>query len=188
VEAVPLSRQEWELAHAHVYGNDPVADAVAFFVDCRQSLAGRMKGFTSLTRTRTRRGMNGNASEWLGAVEGLPAVHERLRRVVVENRPALEVIRREDAPGTLTYADPPYLHGTRASKDAYGAFEMGEDAHRELLATLKQCRGRVMLSGYPSDLYQRELAGWTRHDFEISNHAAGGESKRRMTECLWCNF
>src|SRR5262249_48812482 len=53
VEAIPLARTEWEAAHAHGYGSDPVADAVTFFVGCRQSLAGRMKGFTSLTRSRT---------------------------------------------------------------------------------------------------------------------------------------
>jgi DNA adenine methylase len=59
VEATPLARAEWAKAHGHVYGQDPVADAVAFFVDCRQSLAGRMTSFTPLTRTRTRRQMNG---------------------------------------------------------------------------------------------------------------------------------
>jgi DNA adenine methylase len=63
VEAILLSRAEWERAHAHQYGADPVADAVAFFVDCRQSLAGRMKGFTGITKSRTRREMNGNVSE-----------------------------------------------------------------------------------------------------------------------------
>ena len=39
-EAMPMARQEWEKAHDHTYGQDPVADAVAFFVDCRQSRSG----------------------------------------------------------------------------------------------------------------------------------------------------
>jgi DNA adenine methylase len=103
VQAVPLSRRAWEEAHVHARGTDPVADAVAFFVDCRQSLAGRMTGFTPVTRTRLRRGMNGNISEWLGAIDGLPLVHARLRQVLVECRPAVELIRREDGPGTLFY-------------------------------------------------------------------------------------
>ena len=76
--------------------------------------------------------MSDNASAWLSAVDGLADVHARLRRVVVENLPALEVIRREDGPGTLFYCDPPYLHETRATVDAY-AFEMTEADHRELL-------------------------------------------------------
>src|SRR4051794_39678064 len=55
VEAMPLARAEWGAAHAHDYGTDTVADAVAFFVDCRQSRSGQIGTFTPLTRTRTRR-------------------------------------------------------------------------------------------------------------------------------------
>jgi DNA adenine methylase len=188
VEAVPLGRAAWERAHAHAHRQDPVDDAVAFFVDCRQSLAGRMKSFTGTTRTRTRRGRNGNVSEWVGAVEGLAGVHARLwGRVLLECLPALDVIRREDGPGTLFYCDPPYLHDTRVSRDAY-ALEMTEADHRGLLDVLLAVKGKVMLSGYPSILYDGALSGWTRHAFDICNHAAGGAGKRRMTEVLWCNF
>jgi DNA adenine methylase len=187
VEAIPLARPEWEKAHGHCYGADAVADAVAFFVDCRQSLAGRMTGFTPPTRSRTRRQMNGNVSEWIGAVEGLPAVHARLRRVLVENMPALDLIRREDTPTTLFYLDPPYLHETRVSTDAY-AFEMSAADHRDLLDLIRSVKGKVMLSGYPSALYDKALANWTRHVFELANHAAGGKVKGRECEVLWCNF
>ena len=31
-----------------------------------------------------------------------------------------------------------------------------------------------MLSGYPSELYDSMLKGWTRHAFELPNNAAGG--------------
>lgn len=186
--ATPLSRQVFaEACEGRRVYTDPVGRAWAFFVRCRQSRAGTFKGFTSLTRSRTRRGVNGNASEWLGAVDGLAAVHARLRPVVLENMPALDLIRREDTPATLFYCDPPYLHETRASPDAY-AHEMTGDDHRALLDLLRQVRGKVMLSGYRSGLYDAALAGWARHDFEVPNHAAGGPSKRRMTECLWCNF
>jgi DNA adenine methylase len=187
VEAVPLARQEWEKAHAHPYGADPVADAVAFFVDCRQSLAGRMKGFTSLTRTRTRRGMNGNVSEWLTAVDGLADVHARLRRVGLENMPALDFIRREDTPDTLHYCDPPYLHQTRTAKNVY-AYEMSAADHGQLLDVLLACRGKVMLSGYPSALYDSVLTGWSRHTFDVPNNASGAKKKGREIETLWCNF
>jgi DNA adenine methylase len=187
VESIPMARQEWEEAHSHTYGNDSVADAVAFFVNCRQSRSGLMNGFTSVTRNRTRRRMNGNVSEWLSAIEGLPEVHSRLSRVLIERMPALELIRREDTPGTLFYCDPPYLHETRTATDAY-SHEMSKEEHRQLLATLLECKGKVMLSGYPSALYESALGKWRRHTFELPNNAAGGEKKRRMTEVLWCNF
>jgi DNA adenine methylase len=187
VEAVPLARAEWEKAHGHTCGEDRVADAVAFFVDCRQSLAGRMTSFTPLTRTRTRRQMNGNVSEWLSAIDGLPAVHARLRRVAIEQMPALDLIRREDTSDTLFYCDPPYLHETRAATDAY-AHEMTGADHRALLEALLACKGKVMLSGYPSPLYDKALSAWTKHTFDLPNNAAGGRAKARETEVLWCNF
>jgi DNA polymerase-1 len=187
VEAVPVSEQEWSDATARLTDPDPVARAVAFFIRCRQSLAGRMKGFTALSRARTRNGMNEQASAWLSAVEGLPAVHARLRRVVIRNKPALEVIKAEDAPGTLFYCDPPYLQSTRRSPEVY-AHEMSEADHRELLRVLRSVKGKVMLSGYRSELYDRKLAGWNRHDFKVANQAAHGPRKREMTECVWCNF
>lgn len=187
VEAMPMARDEWRQAHDHVYGNDPIDDAVAFFVDCRQSRSGLMTCFTSITRNRTRREMNGNASEWLSAVDGMPAVHARLRRVLIENIPAVDLVRREDTPGTLFYCDPPYLHETRTSTSAY-AFEMKENEHEMLLATLLGCKGKVMLSGYSSSLYDAALKDWTRHKFDLPNNAASGETKRRMTEVVWCNF
>jgi DNA adenine methylase len=187
LDAIPLARSEWEEARDHVPGADSVADAVAFFVHCRQSRAGTFQGFTSLTRNRTRRGVNGNASEWLSAVDGLPEVHARLRPVVVENVDALRLIPREDTPDTLFYLDPPYLHQTRTDCDAY-ACELTTKQHMGLLEVLRLVKGKVMLSGYPSPLYDSELADWNRHTFDPPNHAAGGPRKRRMTECLWCNF
>lgn len=197
-EATPFSEAEWVKAEATIANEggsfDLQADvrlAHAFFVRCRQSRAGRMEGFATLSRTRTRRGMNEQASAWLAAIEGLPAVHERLRRVVVLNRDALDVIRQQDGPGTLFYLDPPYLHGTRAVADAY-EHEMTEEQHERLLNILGRIEGRFVLSGYRSELYDAHAAkwcpSWHRTDFDLPNNAAGGETKRRMTECVWTNF
>jgi DNA adenine methylase len=186
VEAVPFSEAEWRQA-AVPGGTDPVGRAVGFFVRCRQSLAGRMDAFTGVTKTRTRRGMNNEVSAWLTAVEGLPAVHKRLRQVLVLNRDALDVIAQQDGPDTLFYLYPPYLAQTRAAADVY-AHEMTAERHAELLDLVRGCRGKVMLSGYPSDLYDHRLGDWTRHEFDLPNQAAGGKRKRRMTEVVWCNF
>jgi DNA adenine methylase len=190
VEVVPFSEAEWREARHNLRAHpdaDPVHRAVWFFVACRQSLAGRMDSFAPLSRNRTRRGMNEQTSAWLSAVEGLPAVHARLRRVVVLNRPALDVLRAEDGPGTLFYLDPPYLPATRAAPRVYGT-EMTEADHRELLELVVCLQGRVMLSGYRSPLYDRYLADWNPHGFDLPNHAAGGRSKRRMRDVVWCNF
>ena len=62
--------------------------------------------------------MGGAVSRWLGSVEGLSEIVQRLLRVQIENAPALEVIARYDSPETLFYCDPPYLHGTRGDAKA----------------------------------------------------------------------
>jgi DNA adenine methylase len=188
VEATPFGRPVWEEASRRLDDPNPVHRAVAFFVWARQSLAGRLGTFTGVTRTRTRGGRNAEVNAWVGAVEGLPAVHQRLwGRVLIECRPALQVIRSHDGPGTLFYCDPPYLPGTRSTPDVYG-HEMTEADHQELLGVLRACKGKVMLSGYPSALYDDALVGWARHTFDLPNNAAGGDTKLRKPEAVWCNF
>ncbi len=189
VACVPFSEAEWRNASDPIEGESRVDRAVRFFIRCRQSLAGRMDAFTGITKTRTRGGMNGEASAWLSAVDGLPAVHERLRRVLILNRDALKVICTQDGLQTLFYCDPPYLPSTRTATNVY-AHEMTLDDHRRLLRTLAKIKGRFLLSGYHSKLYDRFAArhGWTVHEFDLPNNAAGGKRKRRMIECVWSNF
>jgi DNA adenine methylase len=50
-----------------------------------------------------------------------------------------------------------------------------------LSALVRPVAGKVVLSGYPSALYDKSLADWNRH-------ASGSRRKRKMTEVLWCNF
>jgi DNA adenine methylase len=127
-----VSRAEWESTLVHEYGKDPIADAVAFFTGCRQSRDGAMKNFAGCTKERTRRGMNDLASAWWTGVEGLADVRDRLSRVLLENRPAMQVIKQYDGPRTLIYTDPPYVQATRVAKDVY-RYEMSLEDHSELL-------------------------------------------------------
>jgi DNA adenine methylase len=187
VSLTPLARSSFENAHYEFSNADSPTKAYNFFIRARQSRAGTFKGFTQLTRNRLRRGVNGNASEWLGAVEGLPQVHARLQPVVLECMDALKLIAREDGPATLMYLDPPYVHEARTAKKVFKN-EMTDRQHMELLCVIHECTGKVMLSGYHSTLYDSSLSKWTCHEFDLPNHAAGGKEKRRMTEVIWCNF
>lgn len=197
-QATPFSQIEYESADNYVTEHSPIGwsqsgapwtMAHAFFIRCRQSMSGRMKDFAPLTRNRIRRGMNEQASAWLTSVDGLPIVHDRLSRVVVLNRDALDVIRQQDGPNTCFYLDPPYVHETRASTGEY-EHEMTIEQHRELLNVLAGVEGKFLLSGYFSDLYHEaaSLNDWTRHEFPIVNNAAKGGKKREMVECVWTNF
>jgi DNA adenine methylase len=184
-----VSEAEWQAAGQLLAGRDgdPVERAAALFVSVRQSRQALRKDFTTPSVGRLRGGRQEAVNSWWGAVEGLEAAHRRLQDVLVLCRPALEVIRTQDAPATLFYLDPPYLHETRTARAAYGPHEMTEADHRALLQLLVAVRGKVILSGYASALYDRGLAGWSRHTLDVPNNAAGGEAKRRMQEVLWCN-
>lgn len=105
----------------------------------------------------------------------------RLKSVQIENRPALDLIRRFNHDNVLIYADPPYLLSTRGCKQYQ--YEMTEQDHVDLLDALKQHKGSVILSGYASEMYDRELAGWHR----ITKNSYNQNAEPRM-EVLWCNF
>ena len=125
------------------------------------------------------------AHDWAGYPDHIPAFVARLRGVVIENRPALDVIATHDSPETLIYADPPYPHSTRNMRrgNANYAVEMSDDDQRALAAVLKTVQGMVVLSGYGCDLYDQELyPDW--HRVEKDTYA---DSARKRTEVLWMN-
>jgi site-specific DNA-adenine methylase len=131
VDTIPMGRRQFRDATAILEGKSfsDVERAAAFFAAARQSRSGMMEEFTSISRMRTRRQMNGNVSEWIGAGDGLPDVHRRLRRVPVENIDAMGPIPREDTSNTFCYLEPPYyvashaaaMHRPKALANATGA-------------------------------------------------------------------
>lgn len=118
---------------------------------------------------------------WNRLPEDIREAALRLKSVQIENRPALDIIRKFNHDNVLIYADPPYLLNTRGGKQY--RHEMTEQDHVELLAALLQHKGYVILSGYPSEMYDRELRGWSR----IARKSYNQNSAQR-TEVLWCNF
>jgi len=122
-----------------------------------------------------------------GYVDRIAPAAERLHAVSLECLPALTLIEKYGRDrDVLLYVDPPYLASVRqGAADAY-THEMGDESdHRALAAALHVARATVVLSGYASDLYDRELyAGWDRHTM----HATSGHgSSPGRTEVLWSN-
>ena len=79
------------------------------------------------------------------------------------------------------YADPPYLKRTRTSRRCY-RFDYEEADHMELLGLLKSVPCQVMVSGYPSALYDELLRGWRSVELQVMNRSGV------RTEKLWLNF
>ncbi len=185
----PFSREEFQQAIS-----DPQEDlsdlerARRFYILARQVRTGLAQKASSgrwahcvLT---SRAGMAGAVSRWLGAVEDLSLISQRLLRVQIEHDSALEVIKRYDSPETLFYNDPPYPHDSRTDSNAY-AFEMSDEEHRQLAEVLHHVQGKVALSSYHCDLMDELYKGWY--------YVEGPEkqipsSKATRREVLWTNY
>ncbi|MBA4204621.1 MAG: DNA methyltransferase [Polymorphum sp.] len=119
---------------------------------------------------------------WMALPDTIRIAAERMRGVVIEQRPAVRVMQANDSSQTLHYVDPPYMPETRDKGRDY-AHEMTREDHDELLHALLSLRGTVVISGYASSLYDNALRGWRR--IEIRAYADRGSPR---TEIIWCNF
>lgn len=192
VEAIgltPFSREEFFIACSRP--DSPLSDlerARRFFVRARQVRTGLAQkaslGRWANCKNTSRAGMSGVVSRWLGSIEALPEIAERLLRVQIENRPALEVIGLYDGHGTLFYCDPPYPHQVRGDVSSYG-YEMSEYDHRLLARTLTGIKGKAAVSGYDCPLYSELYRDWRRLDApEKQCHSV----KKLRQEMLWVNY
>ena len=185
---IPYSQVEFEAAADYPPGATELDMALCDFVRWRQSFGGKGQSW-SYTTGRARGGMAGDVNAWWTAIELLPEIINRIRRVQILCLSAFDVIPRFDHPEGLIYCDPPYVHSTREknSRAVYHA-EMSDEEHRRLAKLLGNCKAKVVVSGYPSALYSELYSGWRSVTFDIANHAAGGKEKARETECLWLSF
>ncbi|MBL4836448.1 MAG: DNA adenine methylase [Kordiimonadaceae bacterium] len=187
LEKTPYSRTDYFAAL------EPSEDSVE---DARRLVVRSYMGFGSNAvnpkvvsgfRSNSNRSGSTPAHDWRNYPLALTKVIKRLRGVVIESRPALQVLKDHDAPDALHYVDPPYVHSTRCSsttKPSKGyVHEMTDEDHRELAQVLQQLQGSVVLSGYACDLYDKELfTNWQR--IERKAHADGA---RERVEVLWLN-
>ena len=188
IRFVLYSEYEFESAACYPEDASEIDKAICDYIRWRQSFGGRGKTWSCTTK-RARGGMAGDVNAWWTAIDQLPEIIERLKRVQILSQSAIKAIRRFDHPEALIYCDPPYLHETRAanSRDVYG-IEMTEEEHHELSEVLNKCVSKVIISGYPSALYEEVFRSWRRAEFDIANHAAGGKKKLRKHETLWMNW
>lgn len=188
IELTPFAREEFEEAYEET--DDPLERA-------RRLVILSYMGFGSNAHCRRKTGFRANsnrsvttpAHDWRAWPTALVEVIERLRGVVIENRDAVVAMRAHDSPVTLHYVDPPYVWDTRSQRSPSDAkyrrynHEMTDDDHVALLNFLRdEVQGMVVLSGYPSPIYDEALPGWLR----VATHAHADGAKDR-TEVLWIN-
>lgn len=190
----PFARAEFEAAYE--LSDDPVEQARRTIIKSFMGFGSaaihapsaahgmRTKGSTwrppTGFRNNSRRTGTTPAHDWMRYPDQIPIFTERLQGVVVETRPALEVIAQHDAHDCLHFVDPPYLMSTRGDTGKDYRYELTEDDHAELAELLRSVQGYVVLSGYPSDLYDELYAGWQQ-----VKRKSLADGARERTEVLW---
>jgi DNA adenine methylase len=191
----PYARAELAAANLDTPGLDELERARRVFVRLNMSISrtlSRQRGFAAAFNT------NGadHAHKFASLVDHLDAAAQRLRRVILENRPALEVIAKYGAANAVIYCDPPHLHATRSAQAKrcgadYACEYASEAEHRQLAAVLHAIPAAVLISGYLSPLYAQlyDAAGWWRVEWladKPSSLTTGGRAVRAV-EAVWSN-
>jgi len=177
LEATPWSREEYD--RSHELTGDDLEDARRFVTRVWQAHASDLAKKTGWKNRGSKQRARGMSIRWQRVPAELAEIAYRLKDAEIENRPAIEVIRRFPTKDTLIYADPPYLMETRTQK-LYSS-EMTPDDHLEMLDALVAHPGPVVISGYESDTYSRALAGWRK----VLLKPPKVEKQAQRMEVLW---
>lgn len=189
IELTPFAREEFISSKS--FPEDPIEWARLLLVrshmghgsNAATMATSRAGNINTGFRSNARRRGSIPAVDWSRFPDALRAIINRLRGVVIENMDAFALIPKFDTPDSLFYVDPPYLPETRVDRRPDYRFELTEEQHHELAAALMVVKGKVVLSGYASPIYENLYRGWHRREFTAL--ADGGIAR---TEVLWMNF
>jgi DNA adenine methylase len=183
VRLTPYAREEFK--NSYLTDGDPVEQARRTFFRAAAGFAsGAQLQYGTGFRSNVTRQHTTSADNWRDMPDVLEQIIERLRGVIIENEPAIKVLCRYDGPMTLHYVDPPYVYATRNERNAGSTYrhEMTDEQHKDLADTLHDLAGVVIVSGYPSPLYEDLYANWQRWE-----RAAKADGARDRIEVLWIN-
>jgi len=160
IVVLPSSRQiYYDYLKEYKNEEDNIVRAVKWFYVARQSFSGIFGNSWSFTNNLDRGNISGSVSRWLGAINKLPDIQQRLQQIQYENKDFREIFKIYDSEDALFYVDPPYIHDTRS--DGKYIFEMTDQDHIDLVSIILKTKGSVVLSGYHHEIYQPLIDnGW----------------------------
>lgn len=187
----PHARTEYLAARAADDDADDLEVARRFWVSVNQSFAKTANADTGWSVTVSRN--SPVAASIFSRLGRFGPCAERLAQAAIENTDAVSLIDRfAVSDDTVVYADPPYVTSTRVGRKHRAsdyAHEMTDDDHRELARALKETPATVILSGYPSPLYDELYEGWWYRDFRAVAHSSNARRGDRTgrVERIWMN-
>lgn len=189
VAATPYSRSEYDDTYRIdtfeiMVSNNPYHKALRFLIRCWQGYGYRTNGYKVGWKNDVQgREKSYALLNWYHLPERILEVAERLRQVQIENRPALEVIKRFNYKNVFMYIDPPYVLKSRVGGQKQYKHEMADADHEELLKELLQNKAKIMISGYESDMYNEYLKDWNKVYFKSC-----AECGKPRNEVVWMNY
>jgi len=187
LELTPFSRDAFERSYDEANSQDDFKRAAALLIR-------NQFGFGSSSQSRSRKtgfrhsaynNRHSSGQDWRNFPNHIPAIVDRLRGVVIENRDYREIIEKWDLEGTVIYCDPPYVMETRSSGERY-SYEFSDEDHRELRRALDRVKKAwVMVSGYSCRLYGELFGDWSSF---TKKHRTDRGSQRTETVWLSPNF
>lgn len=187
VTLTPYARDEFENASEPCDDMIERARRLAVRAQMGFGSAGATKGTTGF-RIDIQRPYGTAQHLWARFDRNIAQAGQRFSDVLIENRPAMDVMLQHDTPDTLHFVDPPYVHSTRAmglGKSRGYTHEMSDDDHARLLTFLRGLRGKVIVCGYRHPIYMDMLSDWSLSTTQARISAGRGTALRE--EHIWLN-
>lgn len=189
VKLTPYAEQELIASRIPQEGLSDLERARRFLVQSMMSINGvfgEERGGFSYSDSFSRNGQDARVSRWNNMPKRLEEVVERLKKVRVENKDAMRLIKRYlDRPNTLLYLDPPYL-GERTI--GYNNEANDVEFHTKMLKLVNKAHCMIFISAYEHPLYDELLTDgwWCKRIIETSTKGSDGKARARK-EVVWMN-
>ena len=206
LRVTPFARTEFLLSYKHSRSEVERArrTIIRSFMGWGSDSVSRMKasraGFNTRISSTMSTGFRWNsnrsgttaASDWKVFPDCIASFVERLQGVTIENRNAADILAKMDREDCLHYVDPPYPMSTRrigngTCLEHRYRHEMTDAQHKELAKLLRSLKGMVIISSYPSPLYERLYRGWKRVSWTGGQYCSQNSGDKTRTECVWLN-
>lgn len=192
ISLTPYSEEEFKTAVKRDEGISDIERARRFFLVVNASYDKNLHNPNwSYSVNYSSRNVSKKISSYQAKLRRLLPIADRLTKVQITNRDAIDVIQTFDTGSGLIYCDPPYPNEVREFSEAY-AVETDRSFHEELAEVLYECDADVAVSSYNSELYNELYLehGWDRVEAETKKLSASqgtGEATERQ-ECLFVNY
>jgi len=145
--------------------DDYVEKGINEYILRRMSRSGSKKAF-----------FQGCETVWIKMLDNLSGVAKRIKNTNVICSPFKDMLKVWDEEDTFIYLNPPALPGKNEEEHP----DMTVDDHVAMLNLLKGARGKILVSGHSSPLYNCQLTNW-----KSTKMTFAGSKK---PEVLWRNY